>query len=195
MAPELMNSFLSYTSAASGLPPRGGGSVAPDDVAAQLSRKRSTRKGHRRKAADDVMMSSMTSGRSEFDAMNTMVSTPGGGRRLVARAEPSIAVERPDFVENPVVKGKREGGSEGGSEQEESGKGKGSKRLGFKISGFICCMFPGNTKEAHLHGEGATLAAYTVVHSSASTVRSPGESTRRHAWEFLPFVLCLLLSI
>ena len=155
MAQELMNSCLSYTSAASGLPPHGG-AVAPADVAAQFSRKRSSRMSRRRKAEDDVMMSSIRSGRSNFDGMNTMmsmVSTPGGGRRPLARAEPSIAVERPDFVENPVVKARREGGSEGGSEKRDSGKGK--RGLGFKISGFICCFYPGNTQEAHLHGEGA----------------------------------------
>lgn len=188
-----MNSFGAYPSAANGVSPRGAGGQG-------VSRTRSKKKSRRKAAADDVMMSSMMSGRSDLAGMDTMVSmvsTPGGGRRPVQRAQPSIAVERPDFVENPALKSKREGGCE---EEGDSGNSAKPSRGGwFKITGFICC-FTGSSKEAHLYGERALQASsrsfywracihhqhlrVDIAYTSCIVDYNPGQTHAMHAMQW-----------
>lgn len=75
------------------------------------------------------------------------------------RADPSIALERPDFDSNSPMKIKPQvKACEGASEQRGLGKGNALQACGFKIGGFTCCLFPGDTQETQLHGEGELLA-------------------------------------
>ena len=168
-----MSSCTSYPSVLSSLPP-GGASMAPNREAAHLSRKRSTPKRSTKKSADgitinrlmkraanDIMMHSMMSSGigSSVDGTSPPVLIPRGGRCTVQRAEPSIALERPNFDVHSASTLKRPvRACEGTSEQGGLGKGNALQACGCRIRGFICCLFPGTTQEAQIHGEGDLLA-------------------------------------
>ena len=89
--------------------------------------------------------------------------------RALERAEPSIPLERPKFErpKSPEKKARREKAAE----KRGSGKGKILQDLGLKFSGYICCLYPGESRKSRLHGEGAIAAASTVMLITASAIR------------------------